>query len=414
MNALEVKAPAHVRISKARTMLILDHPFFGALSLRLKIVEDATKSKTKDMATDGRAIYFNREYVDKLEDDELIGMLAHLVMHPAMQHHTRRGHRDMKKWQKATDYAINQPLIDAGFKLPMNLPVDPRHTGKSAESIYSVLLEEEPPPSGGGGQGQGQGGGNQPPGSGQGQGEGDGDGQGDGQGQGEGDAPGQVLDAQDPQEDASEWQIAVKQAANAAQMMGSMPADLKRLVQEANRPRFDFRSLLMRFAQEQCKADFSFKMPNRRYMPQGFFLPSASDVEMGEIAIGVDSSGSITDKILGHFLGIVQAVVEQVRPRRVRIFTCDARIHDEYVFERDEPIEGVEINGGGGTDFRPVFKAIDKLDDDEKPACVLYLTDGYGTFPEHVDQPTLWCMITDVEAPIGETVRMEVDEIDEE
>jgi predicted metal-dependent peptidase len=406
MTALEAKASPIQRISKARTLLILDHPFFGALSLRLKIVLDPTKSKTKDMATDGRAIYANPEYVNSIDDEELLGMLAHLVMHPAMQHHTRRGHREDKKWQKACDLAINQPLVDAGFKLPMNLPLDPRHTGKSAESIYSVLLEEEPPPEGGGGQ--------QPGGGGQGQGQGNGEGEGDGEGDGDGqgNAPGQILDAQDPAEDAAEWQIAVKQAANAAQMMGSMPADLKRLVQEANRPRFDFRSLLMRFAQDQAKNDFSFKMPNRRYMPQGFFLPSAQDVEMGEIVIGIDSSGSITDKILAKFIGTVQEVVDQVRPRRVRIMVCDARIHREHIFERDDPIEGIELVGGGGTDFRPVFKAVENNEDDERPACMLYLTDGYGAFPESVDVPTLWCMTTEVEAPVGETIRLEVDEIE--
>jgi predicted metal-dependent peptidase len=406
MSALEVKLPAIQRISRMRTLLILDHPFFGALSLRLKLVNDP--SKTKDMATDGRAIYFSEKYVDGLEDDELLGMLAHLVMHPAMQHHTRRGHRDDKKWQKACDLAINQPLVDAGFKLPLNLPLDPRHTGKSAESIYSVLLEEDPPPPAGSGPGEGKGGDGQGNGNGEGQGEGGGQGDGDGQGN----APGQVLDAPDPAQDASEWQIAVKQAANAAQMMGNMPADMKRLVQEANRPHFDFRSLLMRFAQDQSKNDFSFKMPNRRYMPQGFFLPSAQDVEMGQIDIGIDSSGSITDKILAKFLGTVQEVVDQVRPRRVRIFVSDARVHRVHIFERDEEIEGVELVGGGGTDFRPVFKAIEESDEDDRPACILYLTDGYGSFPDKVDVPTLWCMTTDVEAPVGETIRLEVDEID--
>lgn len=222
-----------------------------------------------------------------------------------------------------------------------------------------------------------------------------------------------MLDAQDPAQDASEWQIAVKQAANAAQMMGNMPADMKRLVQEANRPRFDFRSLLMRFAQDQCKSDYSFKRPNTRYVPQGVYLPAAMDVQMGEMVFGIDSSGSITDKILAHFLRIAQDVVDQVNPRRVRILVCDARVHREHIFERGEPLEGIELVGGGGTDFRPVFKAVEESEDDERPACIMYLTDGYGAFPEHVDVPTLWCMTSEVEAPVGETIRLEVDEIDD-
>lgn len=390
------------RISKARTMLILDHPFFGSLSLRLKITHD--ESKTKDMATDGRHLYYSEKYVDGLEDAELLGMLAHLVMHPAMQHHTRRGNREDKKWQKACDYAINTPLIEAGFKLPLNVPVDPRHSGKSAESIYTVLQEEEPPQNGGGG-GSGSGGGNdqQQPSGGQ------GDGDGDGDGQGEGNAPGQVLDAEDPATDNAEWQMAVKQAAQAAQMMGNMPADLARLVQEANRPRYDWRSLLLRFAQDQCKSDYSWKTPNRRYIQQGIYLPEINDTQMGDMIIAIDSSGSIDDKTMAKFLGAIEGVAEQVKPRSIQVVICDARVHKVHTFQRDEPIEGVELIGGGGTDFCPVFDLIEE--NDEKPACVMYLTDGYGRFPDEPCQsPTLWVMTSEVLAPWGETIRLEADE----
>lgn len=392
------------RISKARTMLILDHPFFGALSLRLKITRD--EGKTKDMATDGSHLYFSEKYVDGLPDDELIGMLAHLVMHPAMQHHTRRGHRDHKKWNKACDLAINTPLIEAGFKLPLNVPVDPRHSGQSAESIYHVLLEEEeqekkndpnnqgnqPPPPGGGGAG------------------GQGDGQPDPNGTpGGGDAPGSVLDAQDPVQDNAEWQMAVKQAAQAAKAMGNLPAELQRLTQEANRPRFDWRSLLLRFAQDQAKSDYSWKAPNRRYIQQGLYLPQIDDTQMGDMLIAIDSSGSISDEIMRKFLGVIEGVADQVKPRNIKVVICDAKVHKVHTFERDEPIEGVELMGGGGTNFCPVFDLIDE--DDDKPACVMYLTDGYGRFPEEpCEVPTLWVMTDEVIAPWGETVRLETDE----
>lgn len=387
------------RISKARTMLILDHPFFGSLSLRLKIVNDS--NVTKDMATDGRSIYYNEKYIDGLEDDELVGMMAHLVMHPAMQHHTRRGHRDVKKWNKACDLAINTPLMEAGFKLPMNLPVDPRHAGKSAESIYTVLEEDDSKDDN---KDQNQ---QQPDDqNGNGSGGGDGDQEGDGNSQ----APGSVMDAPDPLQDQAEWQMAVKQAAQAAQMMGNMPADMARLTQEANRPRYDWRALLMRFAQDQAKNDYSWKTPNRRYMQQGLYLPEINDTQMGEMVIAIDSSGSINDHILAKFIGAIQGVADQVKPRNIKVMVCDARVHTITDFGRDEPIEGIGLKGGGGTDFCPVFEAIDE-NEEEKPICVMYLTDGYGRFPDQpCEVPTLWVMTTEVEAPWGETIRLEVDE----
>lgn len=393
---------------KARTDLVLDHPFFGSLALRMKFVEDTQAQFTKNLATDGSSVYFNPEYISKLDPQECRGLLAHTVMHPAMQHHVRRGHRDEKLWNKACDFAINGPLHDAGFKLPIDLPLDPRHNGSSAESIYTILMEEEPPPppkeqpkpDGSDGDGDGEG-----------QGEGSGDGQGnDGQGGGNDHAPGHVMDSKDPVQSAADWQMAVKQAAQAAQMMGNCPADIARLAVEANRPRFDVKSLLMRFAQEQCKNDYSWRMPNRRYFPQGVYLPEARDTQMGRVAIAVDSSGSITDAVMARFLGFMQEVVDQVRPSGVDVIICDAHVHAVHHFDKDEPINDVKLIGGGGTDFCPVFEHID-ANEDEQPACIVYLTDGYGRFPDQPSEiPTLWVMISDVEAPWGETVRMEEEE----
>jgi len=42
------------------------------------------------MATDGVCLFYNPEFVAKLTPPELLGCLAHEVMHPALQHHTRR------------------------------------------------------------------------------------------------------------------------------------------------------------------------------------------------------------------------------------------------------------------------------------------------------------------------------------
>ena len=69
-----------VRIQKARTALLLDHPFFGTLLFRLGA---RARSSIATMATDGVSLYFNPEFVETLSSAELIGTLAHEVMHPA-------------------------------------------------------------------------------------------------------------------------------------------------------------------------------------------------------------------------------------------------------------------------------------------------------------------------------------------
>ena len=79
--------PAAERIRKARTTLLLDHPFFGSLLFRLKGREHRS---IPTMATDGVSLYYNPEFVDTLNSATLAGVLAHEVMHPALQHHVRR------------------------------------------------------------------------------------------------------------------------------------------------------------------------------------------------------------------------------------------------------------------------------------------------------------------------------------
>ena len=93
-------APASVRIQKARTALLLDHPFFGTLLFRLKGVECRS---IPTMATDGVSLYYNPEFVDTLTTATLAGVLAHEVLHPALQHHLRRSKRDphSEHWRSA-------------------------------------------------------------------------------------------------------------------------------------------------------------------------------------------------------------------------------------------------------------------------------------------------------------------------
>jgi predicted metal-dependent peptidase len=138
------ETPAELRIQKSRTTLLLDHPFFGSLLFRLKSRENRSIAT---MATDGVSIYYNPEFIDMLDSAILAGVLAHEVMHPALQHQLRRSGRDLGRWNEACDYAINPLLLDAGLSLPQGILVDLRFRGMSAEQIYNILESEAQPES---------------------------------------------------------------------------------------------------------------------------------------------------------------------------------------------------------------------------------------------------------------------------
>src|SRR3954453_19823634 len=136
---MKTSTPASLPIQKARTALVLDHPFFGSLLFRLRGKESRS---VKTMATDCITLYYNPEFVETLTAATLAGALAHEVMHPALHHHVRRSGRDPKGWNVACDFAINPLLVDAGLSLPDGVLLDNRFRGMSAEQIYNLLESE--------------------------------------------------------------------------------------------------------------------------------------------------------------------------------------------------------------------------------------------------------------------------------
>jgi hypothetical protein len=216
------ETPAAERIRKARTALLLDHPFFGSLLFRLK-GEECRSIPT--MATNGVVLRYNPAFVDTLNAATLAGVLAHEVMHPALQHHTRRVKRDPRRWNEACDYAINPLLLDAGLSLPDDVLVDPRFRGMSAEQIYNLREAEAQPQS----DDQSESEQNTGPES--------NDSAGDENDGGTPSVPesqggiGQVIDAPEAgddmpgiEEQVRDWEIAVNQAATVAQQAGKVPA----------------------------------------------------------------------------------------------------------------------------------------------------------------------------------------------
>ncbi len=394
------------RLVAARAVLVLDHPFFGALSLRMNI-EEEIKGRTRTMATDGRSIFYHKDYVQGCTDQELVGLFAHEVMHPAMQHHTRRGNRDPKLWNEAGDYAINPILAESGFVLPGAPLENPKYRGMTAEQIYEVLKEAR---------GSGEGGEDVPQDE-----EAQSTSEGDGTAQGSGDVtqddgeeknsgaterPGAVFDAPDPAQQEAEWQVALKQATQAAQMMGQLPGGIALAVEKIMKPRIDWRGILRRFVQQSATADYSWRMPNRRYIAGGLYLPEIRSEAMPAIVVVVDSSASTHD-VLPTFKAELQSIVDECQPESTIVIMADAKIQRVDRFERGEAI-AFKVEGFGGTDFRPAFEHVDR--EELCPACLIYLTDGDGVYPDEPSPyPTLWAITTpDRHAPWGETVTIDV------
>jgi len=395
--------PAALRIQKARTTLLLDHPFFGTLLFRLKSQESY---RVPTMATDGVSLFYNPEFVDTLNSTTLAGVLAHEVMHPALQHHVRRSGRNSRRWNEACDYAINPLLVDAGLSLPEGVLLDSRFSGMSAEQIYVQLESKEQPQSS-----------NQDrPAA-----DLDGDPGGRDQGQGErGSQPvpvteggiGQVLDAPLPdaetpsiEEQGRDWSVAVHQAVTISKQAGKTPAGLARTLDGAAEATLDWRELLHRLWSETTPADFSWARPNRRHIWNGLYLPGVVRDGVGEIAIAVDCSGSVNGHVLRLFEAEIRSILESQRPQRVHVLYFDTAVNRVDTFEGGQSVQ-LAPEGGGGTEFGPCFNWLEEHG--IRPRTLIFLTDLYGGFPDIAPEyPVIWASTGSRHAPFGNVVPMQ-------
>lgn len=385
------------RFTRAKVLLLLDAPFFGQLSTYLENFMDPEVPTT---STNGKHIRWNPDYLDKLSDEEVRGVMAHNVLHVANGHTWRRNSRDVDAWNTSCDKTINGILDSANMTLPAGeIRPMPHEVGKAAEQIYQA-----PPPGQGkgkGGQGQGQGG---PPPKG-----------GGGKGGGKGNAPpqqqpgcGAVEDA--PQDEAAEleakWKVGVAQAAEAAKSQGNLPGDLERFVNELENPKIPWEVLLRDFVERTARNDYNWSRPNRRYMHLGVILPTLVSEEIPEIVIAVDTSGSIGQKELDTFAAEVSGVLGAYETT-IHVIYVDTRVcHHHVVTRADLPLK-LEAKGGGGTDLRKGFDWVTKKE--LSPACMLVFTDMLTPFPDQEPPyPTLWVATSDIKAPFGETVELEV------
>jgi predicted metal-dependent peptidase len=355
------------------------------------------------MATDGVSLYYNPEFVDTLNSATLAGVLAHEVMHPALQHHLRRSKRDPRRWNEACDYAINPLLLDAGLTLPEGVLVDRRFCGMSAEQIYNLRDAEEQPQSGGQNSSS------------------------DSAGAGAGETPekqvspdeptapeteggiGQVLDAPLPndetlgvEEQAREWSVAVNQAVTLSKQAGKTPAGLARTLDGAAEATVDWRELLRRLWSDTIPADSSWMRPNRRHIWNGLYLPGVVREGVGEIAIAVDCSGSVNARQLRFFEAEIRSILEGQRPERVHVLYFDAEVNKVDTYTAGETLH-LDPVGGGGTDFGPCFAWLNARG--IRPQTLVFLTDLYGSFPESApDYPVIWASTGSRQAPFGSVI----------
>ena len=427
------------RVSGCVTALLRDQPFFGSLALRLPIRPDPVR---QTLASDGREILYSPDWVANTDADLIKTAIGRVVLACALKHHTRRGERDLGRWQQASQLVTHGLLRDAGFKLP---PDAEAWDGISVEQAYDRLPEPQEgggegsdgPPSAGDG---GAAGGPQPDaddddgssdsddGNGSANASDDSDPQVDDGDAGDGGDPqprdrssadsdsgtppscdpsgtGEVMDSpagsgdeagagQAPPDVSAEeqaWDEAMHQALNLAKAQGKAPGAVDETVRDAHRSTLDWRALLRRYMTDAAARDYSWSVPNRRFIDSGLYLPSIRSEGMGTLSVIIDTSGSVDSDTLAAFWSEVRDVAAEIEPERIVVLQVDAVVQDEEHYAPGELPERIVVKGRWGTDFRPGFERL--AEQAIQPAVCLYFTDmDCDRYPEtEPDFDVLWC-----------------------
>ena len=343
------------KIIVARVGLLLRHPFFGNMATRLKIQDASEWCKTA--ATDGRHLFYNREFFGGLTTKQVEFVVAHEILHNVFDHMGRNEGRDRQIFNIAADYCVNGQLIrDHIGEQPPEIKIfhDPQHYNKSAEQVYDEIFEKYDDEQLA--------------------------------------ALGQLLDdhidwekegegrpaysKDELKQIRDEIREATMQAANAAGA-GNTPASVARMIKDLTEPKMNWRELLRQQIQSTIKTDYSFSRPNRKGWHTGAILPGMKFDETIDIAVSLDMSGSITNEMSMDFITELKGIMDEYKDYNIKLWCFDTKVYNEQDFDgySGEDILSYEIMGGGGTDFMCNWEYM--KEHDITPKKFIMFTDGY-------------------------------------
>ena len=401
-------------ISASLLRLQLKSPFFATIALHARFIES---TEVPTMATNGQDVFVNVEFASTLTREHLDGVLLHEVLHAALGHVTRRGTRDPQLWNIAADIVVNGLVLDNGFELPEGALIDADKQSYSTEEIYAILsktpkaypevtIDLIEPDRDSADDGRNRDNGNERPKPSTKR-----PSKGDGKNGASSDAGSEsagTLSESRRKAIEDHWRKANAQAAAVARSTshGDLPLGIARAFRIADDPSHDWRALLWHFLSPSATDFAAF---DRRHVHSGLYLETLEDQSL-RVAVCIDTSGSVDEELLRTFMSELQSVLGAYPTVRCWLYYADAAVYGPWLLTAGDEVPPPV--GGGGTDFRPFFDHLrDEADrGEDKPAVAVYLTDGYGSFPEDAEIPVLWAVtpggLQSEAFPFGEVVRL--------
>lgn len=376
-----------VTMARAHLTRLSKYMFYATIlhGARLTITNNVNGEAIDTMATDSVDIFANPLFVLNIPPPEVMGVLAHEVLHIADLHNYRMGNRVHAVWARACDFAINPIIMQSGLRLPAGGLFNPAYQNKSAEQIYNEEYKINPT---GSSAPQLSNSGKPLPG------------------------PGKILPpppkaSKEGRKEEIKQQVIITQRICQAGGI-TIPQGIDKIGAQAKKPSSRWQEQLREFVSQSIitPAYTTWSRPNRRLLSQGIYMPGWHKEDQGHLVIAKDTSGSINSAPNAQFDKEIFRILEDVRPSKITIIACDTVIRYCETFEGDIP-QRLPSNGGGGTSFTPVIDYVNNMM--EKPSGLVYFTDLLcHSFGEPSGYPVLWAKWGhgEISAPYGKTINI--------
>lgn len=374
------------QIIKTRVKMLKSSPFFGTLLLHTEWKEEESISTA---ATDGQKLLLNREFMESQTPEHFQSILLHEMLHMALSHVNRMKDKfetDPQTANIAADIVVNGIIKDNSLSLPEEAIEDEDLKHLSVREIYSILKQrqEKDPDYLQNKYGYKQ--------------------------------TNECLKVNKEEKSGSSsqantnWEDVINKAKTIAQMKkaGVRGAGIKRIFKELLEPRVNWKDALYRYI-TASKTDF--EGFDRRFISNGLYLDDLGGGKINIMAF-IDTSASVDEELLSEFVSELRFAVNALPQISGHLYYFDTKLY--YQGDIEEINDVPELQGGGGTSFKPIMSKLSKVAEDDSTASILglILTDGYASM--YIDEPEcslMWCIspggITDEEVLFGDVVRIE-------
>jgi predicted metal-dependent peptidase len=378
-----------LKISQAKAKLLVNFPYFGTLATRLELKKN---DNIGAFLSDGLRLEYNDEYFCSLEISELEFALSNGAMHMVLSHQNRKNSRYTWLWQLATDYAINSMLVQNGMDKPFGANYEERFDGLYAEEIYAILKDEIKNEDFGSDESEETGFNENNQRTNQ---------------KSKNSIQDQKRDENSPKLEGTNVldQLLLEQfnekLLQEEMQKEELPLGLERFFELYECSKMNWREELSLAIDRFYKENYQILPPSKKLLYLGTYLPSLTS-EHVKITIAVDSSGSIDELLLNSFMSEINSIMADLSSYTIDLLIADAKVHSHETFYAGEMLT-CKLQGGGGTDFRPVFEYIEKNLYDTQ--CLLYFTDLDGFFPkEEPGYEIIWIVPKERDIPFGRMI----------